>query len=418
MQTTVKETCPYGGLEKAVLWEEGQGELRHWIQAWGDIGSVSPDWNAGIQAWGKPGILVSQIGDLPVTLYGQSSFDSNAAVIVPRDPSHLAAIWAFCASPDFHRAVRRIDQALKVTNASLVKIPFNLDHWQKVAEEQYPDGLPEPHSDDPTQWLFKGTVVGSEAPLQVAAARLLGYRWPLQDADALDRLVNRDGIACIPPVAREQPAAEQLRALLAAAYRSEWSPARQDRLLAEAGSPGKSLEQWLRDDFFEQHCKLFHHRPFIWQIWDGRRDGFSALVNCHRLDGAKLQKLAYTYLGSWMERQRDEKSRGLPGAEDRLAAAHTLQEKLALILQGEKPYDIYVRWKKLHEQSIGWAPDLDDGVRLNIRPFMTAGVLRWKPNIKWEKDRGKNPGGSDRLNDLHLTVAQKQEAPRQAGLSV
>jgi hypothetical protein len=47
---------------------------------------------------------------------------------------------------------------------------------------------------------------------------------------------------------------------------------------------------------------------------------------------------------------------------------------------------------------MGWNPDLNDGVRLNIRPFMQArdvdkkgaGVLRTKPNIKWGKDRGND----------------------------
>src|SRR5690554_7589509 len=39
----------------------------------------------------------------------------------------------------------------------------------------------------------------------------------------------------------------------------------------------KSLSLWLRDKFFEQHCKLFQHRPFIWHIWDGLKDGFSVL---------------------------------------------------------------------------------------------------------------------------------------------
>jgi hypothetical protein len=64
----------------------------------------------------------------------------------------------------------------------------------------------------------------------------------------------------------------------------------------------------------------------------------------------------------------------------------------------------------------------DDGVRLNIRPFLTvadvgakgAGVLRWKPNVKWGKDRGKNPPGSPwgevRDNDKHLTLAEKRAA--------
>jgi hypothetical protein len=76
-----------------------------------------------------------------------------------------------------------------------------------------------------------------------------------------------------------------------------------------------------------------------------------------------------------------------------------LQATLKLILEGEPPYDIFVRWKPLSQQAIGWHPDLNDGVRMNIRPFMRApdvgkkgaGILRAKPNIKWDKDRGKEP---------------------------
>ena len=78
-------------------------------------------------------------------------------------------------------------------------------------------------------------------------------------------------------------------------------------------------------------------------------------------------------------------------------------------------YDIYVRWKELHEQPIGWEPDLNDGVRLNIRPFVEAGVLRSPFNIHWRKDRGKNPDGTERHNDIHLTLAEKLEARKRAG---
>jgi hypothetical protein len=71
---------------------------------------------------------------------------------------------------------------------------------------------------------------------------------------------------------------------------------------------------------------------------------------------------------------------------------------LETILDGEAPYDIFVRWKLLAEQPIGWNPDINDGVRMNIRPFMLvpdvgkkeAGILRTKPNIKWTKDRGND----------------------------
>ena len=149
----------------------------------------------------------------------------------------------------------------------------------------------------------------------------------------------------------------------------------------------------------------------MWHIWDGQRDGFSALVNYHRLDRKMLEKLTYTYLGQdWVERQRAEVRDGAPGAEAQLAAALGLQKRLEAILKGEAPLDIYVRWKELHEQPIGWEPDLNDGVRLNIRPFVEAGVLRAPFNIHWRKDLGKDPDGTERLNEFHLTLAEKLEA--------
>lgn len=337
-------------------------------------------------------------------------FENVCAVIVPRDPARLLAVWAFCSSPSFATFVREIDTKVGVTNATLAKVPFDLDHWTKVAAEQYPNGLPEPHSDDPTQWLFKGNIVGSEAPLQVAVARLLGYRWPDQEPDELSVFSDPDGIVCLPPVSGEAPAAERLEELLAAAYGADWSAAKRTELLAAAGGKSATLEAWLRDEFFEQHARLFHNRPFVWQVWDGRRDGFSALLHYHRLDRETLEKLTYAHLGEWLERQRLGISAGEVAADLRLKAATDLKTRLAAILEGEPPYDIYVRWKSLAEQPIGWEPDLDDGVRLNVRPFVTAGILRSKFTISWNKDRGTDPDGSERLNDRHFTIAQKRTA--------
>jgi hypothetical protein len=70
-----------------------------------------------------------------------------------------------------------------------------------------------------------------------------------------------------------------------------------------------------------------------------------------------------------------------------------LQVRLKLILEGEPPYDIFVRWKALSQQAIGWHPDINDGVRVNIRPFAAADILRKRVKIKWDKDRGKEPVG-------------------------
>jgi len=385
-------------------WEDGKGELEKYAQENKD--RLHSAHRRGSPAWGKGGVAISQFGSLPATLYSGDLFDSNVAVILPHDPAHLAALWHFCRSEDFPKEVRRIDQKMNVTNATLTKVTFDLARWSSVAAAEGP--LPTPTSDDVTQWLFTGDPVGSTAPLQVAVGRLLGYTWPGQSDDRLDSFVDNDGIVCLPALSGERPAAERLRTLLAAAYGNEWSVALLDRLLAAEGTPGKSLEEWLRDRFFAAHCARFHNRPFIWHVSDGRRDGFSVLLNYHRLDRRLLERVTYATLGEWLERQR--RDTGVAGAEARLVAAQKLQDRLKLILDGEPPYDIYVRWKPVAEQPLGWEPDINDGVRLNIRPFVTAGVLRSRVNVKWGKDRGKEADGSERINDPHLTLAEKRAA--------
>ena len=454
----------YGGKQQMFRWEDGNGAL-----------VASGAYIRGQAAWGKTGLAIGQMRTLPVTLIVRSAWDTNCAALIPNEEKNLPAIWCFCSSPEYNGAVRRIDPKINVTNATLVKVPFDLDYWSSVANREYPNGLPKPYSNDPTQWIFHGHpcggvewdqldkrtvhgVIRTDATvLQVAVARLLGYRWPaereqdmelaaeqrewVRACEPLAALVDEDGIVCVPSVRGEPPAAERLRALLAAAYGDAWHDSVPTRLLADAN--GTTLDDWLRNRFFEQHCKLFNNRPFIWHVWDGRkRDGFHALVNYHKLAGADgqgrrcLESLTYSYLGDWITRQHDGIIRGEPGAEDRLAAAQELQTRLNAILTGEPPYDIFVRWKPLDEQPIGWEPDINDGVRLNIRPFMAndipgskkdAGVLRSKPNIHWRKDRGKEPHQpqdqfpwfwrdgeftAERVNDVHLANDRKREAKR------
>ena len=369
----------------------------------------------GTDAWGKRGLSIRQTRPFHCSLYVGAAFDMNAAVVLPREEADLRALWEFCNSEEYRNALVALDPSLKVTNATLVKVPFDVDRWRKVAEDAGP--LPGPWSDDPTQWLFEGRPEFSTAPLQVAIGRLIGYRWPEQAAsDDLDRFADTDGIVSLPSVAGEAPAAERVHQVLAAAFGDAWSPGKAKDLLEQAGSKKTNLTDWLRDEFFRHHCAVFGNRPFVWHVWDGQRDGFSALVNYHRLDRKTLEKLTYTYLGQdWVERQRAEVRDEVAGAEARLSAALKLQRKLEAIIEGEKPYDIYVRWKDLHEQPVGWEPDLNDGVRLNIRPFVEGGVLRAPFNIHWRKDRGKNPDGSERHNDIHLSLAEKVEAGKRAG---
>ena len=191
-QSTVKQTTSFGGREHVLHWD-GVAEVAERQVLPGGRKAVRIQ-GGGI--WNREGIAVSQIGALPVTRYTGEKFDNNTAPLGPLGPEHLPAVWAFCSSPEYAAAVREFDQKLNVTNATLVKVPFDLDHWTKVAAKRYPNGLPEPYSDDPTQWIFHGdpcrSVIWDEGAkltargptrfdhtvLQVAVARLLGHRWP------------------------------------------------------------------------------------------------------------------------------------------------------------------------------------------------------------------------------------------------
>lgn len=445
-QCSVMETVPFGGREHVLAWDNEIERVRGMRDE--ERQQIHNQDQSGQQAWNRQGVAIALMGDLKCTRYTGEKYEKALTALVPKRSQDLAAVLAFCESPELNFEVRKLDQKLIVTNSTVAKVPFDRNRWVKIASDKYPDGLPEPESDDPTQWLFHGRPEHSTAPLQVAVVRLLGYRWPsefdnemrlskrarelINRCSELDEFVDDDGIVCIPSVRGEDPGSDRLL-----------------RLLHAAGvNHNENLETWLRDKFFQEHCELFHQRPFIWHIWDGKKDGFAALINYHKLAGPHgkklLESLTYSYLGDWITRQEAAVKNNESGADDRLLAAKELQVQLEAILHGERPYDIFVRWKPLHEQPIGWTPDINDGVRMNIRPFMLAelsrgrkgaGVLRFPPKIKWTKDRGNEPKRppedfpwfwswdektvdfagerkftGERWNNLHYTIEFKQNA--------
>jgi hypothetical protein len=443
MQGSFSKSTEYDGRSFIFRWENGTGEFMDYATE--RLGDNISAWIRGGGAWRCKGVTVRIMGYLPCVLYTGEKYNNNVATIIPKNVDVLPALWVYCSSSEYNKEVRRINQKPSITDNSFLQVPFDLEHWKKVAEERYPNGLPKPYSDDPTQWIFHGHPVSSDDPLQVAVARLLGYRWPAEldaqmelsdeaiakvaESEKLLPFADEDGIVCIPPVRGEASAADRLLNLLASAYGDAWSNATLSKLLTDAEQKDQSLDGWLRDRFFLQHCKRFQHRPFIWHIWDGLRDGFAALVNYHKFDAKALETLIYTYLGDWISRQQQDIRNSVDGAQEKLAAAENLKQRLEAIRQGEAPYDIFVRWKPLEQQPIGWNPDLNDGVRLNIRPFLTgpdlkkrgAGILREKPNIHWKKDRGKDVESApwypvfqgERINDHHLSRAEKEAARKE-----
>ncbi len=456
----------FSGREHVLFFENGKGEIFNCPG--GSIRNVS--------FWGRKAISITRMGELYPTISNGEAWERNCAMLVPSSIQDLAPLWVFASSPEFISEVRKINQKMSVSEATFENVPFDQLKWTELASKLYPHGLPNPYGNEPTQWIFHGhpcasviwdeeskiSAVGNnredDTVLQVAVARLLGYQWPAEldpemelapemrevmkkNADFAG-LIDDDGIVCIPAVRGEKTAAKRLEAILHKAYGDEWTSSVEQNLLKSVKA--KDLESWLRDKFFDQHSKLFQHRPFIWQVWDGLKDGFSALVNYHKLDYKGLERLIYTYLDDWISTQKRDIADGKDGADIRLTAAENLKTQLEAILAGDSlpggpGLDIFVRWKPLEEQPIGWNPDLNDGVRLNIRPFMLAkdvgkkgaGVLRGKPNIHWKKDRGTDVASApwfdlgpvygesegSRINDHHLTLAEKKAAREAKELS-
>ena len=426
-QLTTSATTLFDGRTAILKWDGGNGEL-----------VASPQsYVKGKEAWGKVGVIVRQIGNLPCSLYFGDLYDQASTAIIPKSVTDAGPIWAYVSSDEFNIEVRKLDQKLNVTNATLSKVPFDRKRWATIFQEQYPDGLPEPYSEDATQWIFHGhpRCCLKGTTLHVALCRLAGYRWPAE-LDSTMRLSEKsralisetmllpigdnDGLLGIPPVAGEKSLAERLRTFLAATFGTEWSDILERRLISETdelldkkAARDSSLEAWLRDRAFRQHCALFGQRPFLWHISDGLKDGFSVFVHYHRFDQANLRKLTYTLLGDWLARAK---------AEDnalRYEKGRELQQMLEKVLEGEKPNDIFVRWKSLAHQPLGWDPDLDDGVRQNIRPFIKAGVLTHDlSKILKDKDRGNDVASApwysvfngERRNDHHTTLADKRAA--------
>ncbi len=108
-----------------------------------------------------------------------------------------------------------------------------------------------------------------------------------------------------------------------------------------------------------------------------------------------LETLTYSYLGDRLRRQKNGVKRKEDGAGGRWVAALEMQERIIATIESEPPFDIFVRWKPIEEQPIGWEPYINDGVRLNIRQCSAHDIpggrtgarnMILKLNIKLNKD--------------------------------
>ena len=258
-RSTVSEDAHFGGCQHVVYWGR---DGSHFAALRGE------------RCFNKKGVSVSQMRHLPASLYLGERFDGNVSAIIPFDPEHVGAISEFCFSKDYKTALRKIDKKKNITNATLTKVPFDIEKWQIIFRSKYPNGIPLPMSNDPSQWFFHGHPSEAQkgAALHVGLARLCGYRWPAEtdsemflSGEARSWITragtlpigDSDGLLGVPPVAGRKSLADRLRAYLAAAFGADWSDATERRVVMEADEAldqktarDGSLEAWLRDRAF------------------------------------------------------------------------------------------------------------------------------------------------------------------------
>jgi len=230
----------------------------------------------------------------------------------------------------------------------------------------------------------------------VSLLRLLGYRWPEQNRHEAEHgsiidpdLVDDDGIIPLVPCGNHRTAEELIRIRLERDFGEEGA----EHSLKEFRQwVGRDLGDWLRREFFKRHVQQFKQRPIAWHLVSPNRT-FEAFLLYHKLSRETLQRLRAQYAGGVIERLRADQERARTrGSGDEVTQlqlqiedVEEFRSRIEKIERGDElKYRIRCRWKG--EEATGrpgpYAPDIDDGVKVNIRPFQEAGVLAVKQVIK------------------------------------
>lgn len=145
------------------------------------------------------------------------------------------------------------------------------------------------------------------------------------------------------------------------------------RFIADAlggkGTPREVIRNYLLNDFYADHLKIYQKRPIYWQFSSGKKNGFKALIYMHRYQPDLLARMRTDYVHEQQERYRTQ----LTMLEDAVMTAAP-SEKVKLNKQIAKLKDQVLEIgqfeEKIHhlaDQMI--AIDLDDGVKVNYAKF-------------------------------------------------
>lgn len=244
----------------------------------------------------------------------------------------------------------------------------------------------------------------TEDYVSVKLLRMLGHRWPMQDQyeheqghPFLDpRWLDDDGIIPLTPSTGDAILADRFARFLDA----EFGEVPGHAVEVEAGQilgwkPGDewgkqkptSLARWFEREFFRRHVSQFKRRPSAWHL-SSPRGAFQAIIYYHKFDKNRLALLRARYVRNVIESLRHELAEAGSASQDRatlnriaaleaqLTDVQEFDARLQRLQEGrDREARIWCPWKSPAEQSVGWDPDINDGVRVNIAPVQRLGLL-------------------------------------------
>jgi hypothetical protein len=135
-QCTVTSPICWGGREHVLAWDRQAGRVGGMTD--GERVQIHNQDQSGQQAWGRRGIAVGLMRELRATVYTGEPYEKALAVLLPTSDEMLPALWAYCIDPEFNKAVRELERNVIVASGTLVKVPFDLAHWQSGRRREVP----------------------------------------------------------------------------------------------------------------------------------------------------------------------------------------------------------------------------------------------------------------------------------------
>lgn len=263
----------------------------------------------------------------------------------------------------------------------------------------------------------------TEEYFSVALLRMLGYTWPMQkiyEAEQKDNflrpdLISVDNIMPLTNYTGEKTLLEYIRPCLDYDFGPELgSKVEQEASMVlgwqKSNQWGKqipmSLARWFEREFFKRHVSQFKHRPIAWHL-TSPKGAFQAIVYYHKFDKDRLKLLRSRYVSETLKELRRQLGeaqnqaaldrRALDRAaelEEKIADVEEFDRRLGLLQEGrQREARIWVPWKSPEEQPVGWDPDINDGVRVNIAPVQRLGLLAAEVLSKKDLDSLLAPEG-------------------------